>query len=200
VYLERALFPSALMLYLALGWLFARGGLPRPIARVLGLMGLVLVVVGLITLDNWNGFPNSDYPQAINQLRAEMPPDAVLIHQSKLSALPMIYYARDLPQRYLADAPGSPEDTLALPTQQTLGVLADACIQAATQGASQVYFVVYSDLMRQAQDFGRADVKATLDWLNLHYVQEDASFVGDLNILHYDAPDAVARAVTGCDQ
>ncbi len=198
VFLERALYPSALMLYLALGWLFTRGGLPRPIARIVGVLALVIALVGYSVLAAWNQFPNSDYPRAAAVLQNSRPAD-VIVHQSKLSALPMIYYARDLPQHYLADAPGSPEDTLALPTQQTLGVLADACIQSAVHGADRVHFVVYGDLLRQAQQSGRADIKATLDWLNAHYKQESAdSFDGDLNIILYDSPDTVARAAGTC--
>ncbi len=200
VYLERALFPSALMLYLALGWLFTRGGLPGPIARVVGVLALVIALVGCSLLATWHQFPNSDYPRAAALLWSGWEPDTVIVHQSKLSALPMIYYARDLPQHFLADAPGSPEDTLALPTQQTLGVRADACLQSAAYGAERVYFVVYGDLIRQAQQFGRADIKAALGWLNAHYRQENiAAFDGDLNVILYDTPDAVARAAHDCE-
>jgi len=61
IYLERALLPSALMLYVALGWLFTRGGLPRPIIRMVAVLGIALAIVTLYTHYTWNTFPNSPF-------------------------------------------------------------------------------------------------------------------------------------------
>jgi hypothetical protein len=62
----------------------------------------------------------------------------VILHSNKLTMLPMTYYARlqgaAMPQRYVADRSGSGEDTLALPTQEVLGLIAAPC--AARGGGS----------------------------------------------------------------
>ncbi len=193
VYLERALLPSALMLYLLLGWLFVRGGLPRPIAVVVGAVGLALVGVGLVTHYTWNRFPNSPFRQAVASIEEAWQEGDTVLHQSKLSALPAVYYAPELDQRFIADAPGSPEDTLALPTRQVLGVRAVDCVQQ-VGGAGRVWFVVFPDVLRQAEAAGRDDVTAALNWLDMHYRREETQRFNDLDVMLFAEPDADASA------
>lgn len=199
VYLERGLLPSALMLYLALGWLFARGGLPKPILLPIGVLAAIMFGSGFVTLASWTNLPNADYPAADARIAVGWQSGDRIIHQSKMSALPMIYYARDLPQRFIIDVPGSPEDTLAQPTQQSLGILGDACLEAAAGGANRLWFVYYDDLIRQAKQAGRSDVLAEFDWLDAHYtLRASKSFAGGLTVALYDTPDAVAQAAGSC--
>jgi hypothetical protein len=54
-----------------------------------------------------------------------------VVHTNKLTYLPMRYYAPDLPGVFLADPPGSPQDTLARPTQEALGFFATPTITEA---------------------------------------------------------------------
>jgi 4-amino-4-deoxy-L-arabinose transferase-like glycosyltransferase len=187
VYLERSLLPSALLFYLALAWLLTRGGLPRPVAGVIGGVMLVLAGIGLFYHYTWSQFPNSPFPAAAAYIRAGWQPGDVIVHQNKLSALPLNFYARDLPQRYLGDAPGSPEDTLALPTQQTLGLLADACMRAASYEAVRVWWVIFADAERQYTAQGRSELVEAQAWLGEHYHEVERSVFTDLNVVLYDA-------------
>jgi mannosyltransferase len=188
VYLERALLPSALMLYVALAWMFMRGGLPRPVVGIVGEIGLVLVGIGLYHQYTWATFPNSPYEQAAEAIRGQWQEGDIIIHQNKLSALPTIFYARDLRQRYLGDKPGSSEDTLALPTQQVLGLLADNCIQAASQGAKRIWWVVYDFAEEQYLASGRIELLRTFAWLDSHYTQTAELHFNDLNVVLYTDP------------
>lgn len=193
VYLDRALLPSALMLYLALAWLFTRSGIPRPIAAVIGGMVLVLVGIGLYYHYTWAIFPNSPFREADTYISDHWQNGDIIVHQNKLTALPMIYYNRSLPQRYLRDLPGSPEDTLALPTQQALQLLADNCIQSASRDGQRVWFVVFADAPRQYKDAGRTDLQDAFDWLNAHYTAGETQEFNDLDLYLYthraaDAP------------
>jgi 4-amino-4-deoxy-L-arabinose transferase-like glycosyltransferase len=188
VYLERALLPSALMLYLFLGWMLAGDVLPRLIARVMVIPLLALAAAGLYYHYTWATFPNSPFNAAIDQLRAQWQPGDVLVHMNKLSALPMAFYGRDLPQAYLGDRPGSPEDTLALPTQEALQLLADACIQQATAGANRIWWVEFDRLAVQYEAAGRTEYRQALDWLAAHFTPSQTLTINDLVITLYDDP------------
>jgi hypothetical protein len=112
----------------------------------------------------------------------------VVIHQNKLSALPTIYYDRDLAQRYIGDTPGSPEDTLALPTQQALGLLADACVQAASQGSVRVWWVVFDFAEAQYAESNRPEYQRATDWLNAHYTAASTQTFNDLDVILFTNP------------
>ncbi|MBL8166322.1 MAG: glycosyltransferase family 39 protein, partial [Anaerolineae bacterium] len=187
VYLERSLLPSALLFYLALAWLLTRGGLPRPVAALISGMMLILAGIGLFYHYTWAQFPNSPFPAVAAHIRANWQPGDVIVHQNKLSALPLVFYARDLPQRYLGDAPGSPEDTLALPTQQTLALLADACMQVASHDARRIWWVIFADAERQYTAQGRPELVEAQAWLGEHYQEVEGSVFTDLNVILYDA-------------
>ena len=189
VYLERALLPSALMLYVALAWLFVRSGLPRPIVGVVGLVGLMLVGIGLYHQYTWDTFPNSPFRIGTSYLRDHWHDGDVIVHQNKLTALPMVYYAADLEQRFVGDAPGSPQDTLALPTQETLGLLADDCVQAATSGSQRVWWVTFSFAGEQYAAANRPEFAEAQTWLDDHYMLADELRWNDLDLTLYTDPD-----------
>lgn len=187
VYLERALLPSALMLYLLLGWLFTRSGMPRPIAGVIGFVGLIMVCLGLYYHYSWATFPNSPFDHVVAYVEERWQQGDVVVHQNKLSALPSIFYDRDLTQRYLADIPGSSEDTLALPTQESLQLMADACIQSASRDGQRIWFVVFADAERQYEESDRPEYRETIAWLNTNYALVEQQQFNDLNLYLFDS-------------
>lgn len=188
VYLERSLLPSALMLYIVLGWLFTANGIPRPIAAVLGALGLVLVVIGLYYQYTWATFPNSPFQLAGEHIRQEWQAGDVVVHQNKLTALPVIYYQRDLQQRFIGDKPGSSSDTLALPTQQSLNILADSCAQAAAQGAKRIWWVIFDFAAEQYASQNRPEYQRAVDWLEAHYTRASTQKFNDLDLVLYTDP------------
>lgn len=185
IYLERALLPSALMLYIALGWLFTRGGLPKIIAGVLIVVGLILSVWGLYYQYTWSTFPNSPFEQATDFIADNDGESDVVVHMNKLSALPMIYYDRELTQRYIADVQGSSEDTLALPTQEVLNIMGQACIAQSVADAENVWFVVFERVAKQYEVVGRTDLSDTIDWLDEQFTLENLYEFNDLQVYHY---------------
>jgi hypothetical protein len=201
VYLERGLIASALMLYVALAWLLMRGGLPRPIASALGIAGGVLAAVGLYTHYTWATFPNSPFTDAVTYIGTQWQEGDVIVHQDKISALPMIYYERSLPQRYIGDEPGAPDDTLALPTQQTLGLLADACLPLAAQGAPRIWFITLdraeAEAAVQLQTTGESILNTQMAWLNQFYALLEQQQLNDLNLYLYAHP--ASNVPTECE-
>jgi 4-amino-4-deoxy-L-arabinose transferase-like glycosyltransferase len=188
VYLERALLPSALMLYLFIGWMLAGDVIPRLMARLLVVPLAALAITGATSHYGWATFPNSPFNTAVAALRARWQPGDVIVHQNKLSALPMRFYGRDLAQAYIADRPGSPEDTLALPTQEALDWLANACVQQAGASAGRIWWVEFDRVAAQAAAAGRVEYTQAVEWLNAHFTSLEVIEFNDLTVTLYADP------------
>ncbi len=188
LYLERSLLPSALMLYVALAWLFTRSGMPRVIVSVIGGVGLLLVGIGLYYHYTYASFPYSPFQQAETYISDNWQEGDVVVHQNKLTALPGIYYQRDLPQYFIGDKAGSSDDTLALPTQETLKIMADACVQAAAHEGKRVWWVVFSRAETEYEAAGRTELKEAVTWLGEHYKIASREAFNDLIVVLYDYP------------
>lgn len=187
LYLERSLLTSAMLLYLWLAWVLTRSGLPLVLRWLLYGVVLLQVGIGLSVQYRLNTFPYSPMEQVIAQIRAEWQTGDVLVHQNKLSALPGWYYGRDLPQRYIGDEAGSPQDTLALPTQETLQFLADGCIQSAARDAGRVWFIVYQRSEQQYAASGLTDLTEIFAWLDEYFTRQPMRTVSDLNVYLFEA-------------
>jgi 4-amino-4-deoxy-L-arabinose transferase-like glycosyltransferase len=196
VFLPRALLPSALMFYIALAWLFTRGGMPRIIVGGLVAAWGIVIVFSLVTHYTWDAFPNPPFDAAAAYLAQQRSGDDVIVHGNKITALPMIYYERDLPQRYVRDIPGSGSDTLAVPTQEALGLLADDCVAAAAGGAARVWYVTFEKLEEEMIELVKDDPEKTqydsLSWLRLHYTESEMKDFNDLNVYLFENPDSEA--------
>lgn len=198
VFLPRALLPSAVMFYIALAWLFTRASVPGLIVGVLGLTWGVVIVFSLITHYTWNTFPTPPFDAATDYLDQQAEETDVIVHGNKITALPMVYYDRDLPQRYVRDIPGSGSDTLAVPTQKTLGLLADECIAQAAGGAPHVWYVTFEKLEDEMVELGEDDPDNlrydSLRWLREHYTEAAVKNFKDLRLYLFTGPDQQALA------
>jgi 4-amino-4-deoxy-L-arabinose transferase-like glycosyltransferase len=191
VYLNRALLPSALLFYIALGWLFSKGRLPRPIALILAVALGLSAVSGMAAFASWDSFPRGAFRQVAASIQAQATAGGTgIIHANKLTAIPFAYYDQldrrstaGARERYIADPPGSASDTLAPATQDVLGLPAETCIQAAARDAAQVLYIKFE---RQ----GDAD----LPWLRAHFSGERATAYGDLTVYTFAGPDAAPRS------
>jgi 4-amino-4-deoxy-L-arabinose transferase-like glycosyltransferase len=184
IYLDRAMLPSGVAFILWLGWALAaqRGA---PVFTWTGRPALALAfAVGLFGFYTYSGFPYAPYPNLDEFLRQHRAPGDVIVHSNKLSAIPAIYYAPDLEQRYLADPPGSGSDTLAPATQRVLGLMAQSDIAAASQGASGVWFIVFPREIEEYRALGTGDHPA-LAWLEARFRTADVSDWGDLRVYHF---------------
>ncbi len=200
VFLPRALLPSALVFYVGMGWLFARGGMPRPIVAVVAGAWAVVAAFGLVTHYTWDTFPNPPFDRAVQYLEETVAEGDAVVHGNKITALPMVYYGRDLPQRYVRDIPGSGSDTLALPTQRALGLLADECVAEAAGGAPRIWYVAFDRLEDEmaalVADDPQNEQYDSLRWLRQHYAEQDAFRFNDLVIYLFTGPDAQAAEAT----
>lgn len=198
LYLERSLLPSALMLYVALAWLFTRSGMPRVIVTVVGGVVGLLVAIGLYYHYTYASFPYSPFQPAETYIADHWQAGDVVVHQNKLTALPGIYYQRNLPQYFIGDKAGSSDDTLALPTQETLNIMADACVQAAAHEGQRVWWVVFARAEAEYEAAGRPELKDAVVWLDDHYTAISTEQFSDLNVVLYADPrgDLAGECVT----
>ncbi len=196
VFLPRALLPSAVVFYVAVAWLLVSAGIPRLIVGGLAVWWSVIVVFGLVTLYGWDTFPAPPFDDADSYLANHVEAGDVIVHGNKITVLPMIYYDRDLPQAYVRDIPSSGSDTLGIPTQQALGLMAQPCIAGAAHGAPRVWYVTFdrledemAELVADNPNDARYD---SLRWLRAHYTQVMDEDFNDLIIYLFTGPDADA--------
>jgi mannosyltransferase len=191
VYLERALITSAVMLYIFIGWALARG---RALLRLVMLACVVLqVAIGLSTQYSMNTFPFSPVREAMQCIGSQWQAGDRVVHHVKLSMLPAVYYARTLDQQYIGDAPGSAADTLALPTQEMLGLLAAPTLAEAVGDASRVWFIVYQRSERELSEIGVDDLAVMHAALSARYGPPALLTFSDLNVYAYGA------GMAGCE-
>jgi len=96
----------------------------------------------------------------------------------------MYYYDRTLPQKFIADPIGSGSDTLALPTQEVLGLYAISDLQIATSGAKRVWFVIFD----RAVDEYKPNPHPHLEWMRTNYVLGQVKKIDDMTIYEFVNP------------
>ncbi len=184
VYLERALLPSALFLLVAAGWLLSQGWLPSWLR--LGLAALLgLATAGsLWSHVTYSGFPRPPFPQAAAYLEGRLERGDVVVHTNKLTYFPMRVYAPQQEAVFLADPPGSPQATLAYPTQEALGIYATATISEAADGADQLWLVYFPREVAETEALLGAH--PALSWLEgAGFVEAEGARFGDLVVALY---------------
>jgi FtsH-binding integral membrane protein len=184
VYVIRALLPSALAYYVLVASVLVGGTTPKPIKWGLLLPSAAIIVASLVNHYGYAQFPRSSFNEVTAYLRAHAQPTDVIIHSNKLTFLPTYYYDRSLPQRFIADEPGSPSDTLAYPTQQALGLFATPDLATATQGYERVWFVVFRRAIDEYRAAGYADHPQRI-WLEQHYRLVSVKSFNDLDVYEY---------------
>ncbi len=188
VYIERALLPAGVFFLLWLAWALTGTRLPRPV---------MVAAIGLFFLGSqlgnsqhlwYRGFPYAPF-DLLGQVAASkaVEPGFRLVHANKLTMLPLAYYQPGLAQAYIADIPGSGQDTLGLPTQQVLGLLAEESPASAAAGAGQIWFVIFAREEAEYRALGEAE-HPHLAWFKTHYSLEDTFPLGDLLVYDFRHP------------
>ena len=129
-------------------------------------------------------FPRSPFNKAIGETDSRMTEEAVILHDNKLSFFPAYVYHPEIRQVFLADAPGSTNDTYALQTQQAIDLFPEPSVDEAVDGYQEVYFVVFERTLEDYRSLG-VETHPVLDWLEAHYDLADLRNYEDLLIYHY---------------
>ena len=182
VFVPRGVIASELAYYILLAALVVRA----PRAARIG-VALVVGIIALTTLpffySAWGEWRRAPFAEADQFLRAQVQPGDLILHDNKLSYFPMRYYDRALPQQFVADPPGTANDTFAPGSQEAMGIF-PVELNAAIQGRTRVWFVIFQTSIDETAAAGHpqgnvAQLDAAMRPVN------SASF-GDLRIIHYE--------------
>ncbi len=185
VFIERALLPSGAFFLVWVAWGFGSVNMPTPV-RWFSIAALLLGMgIGLLNHWQYRGFPYSSFPQVGQSLREHYLDGDLILHSNKLTALPLMYYAPELPQSYLPDPPGSGSDTLAPATQHVLELMAEAGIETATDGSERVWFILFEKAIEEFRQAGFA-THPQLDWLDQRYTRVQVESFEDLRLYLYE--------------
>lgn len=150
LYIVRALLPAALFYYvLAVSYLHM---MPRPIRLLLGAAACLVAAAALWNHYRYDAFPRAPFVAATAFLEEAGEP---VIHSNKLSFLPAYYHLPHLSQTFIADAPGSPGDTLHPATQHVLGIAESENLESGLPAAGPVWLVLFEQAIAEFDDAGR---------------------------------------------
>lgn len=181
IYVERAVLISSAAYYLllaaALAWL--------PMRRLA--FGLSVAFCAGVMLANlyqylYQEFPRSPLYEVGSYLARQAAPTDYVLHDNKLSFFPVHFFQPNIPQGYIADPPGSPNDTLAAGTQDALG-LWPTTPEEAVKGHKRLWLVLFQRALRESEGVG-APLPSKL-WLEQHYPEEARVTIGDVELYLY---------------
>jgi uncharacterized membrane protein len=183
LFLERTFIASGAIYCIWLAWTLSSSGLPRLVRGLILMLLITGAVIGIQQHVTYRGFPYAPYKEMGVSLQRNLRSDEIIVHSSKLSLLPTIYFERELEQVYVIDPPGSNVDTLAPATQKALGIRGQPDIESAARDARNVRLIIFQ------QSIGSTRMlEAThphIAWLDEHYQLTGVEHWGDLLIYRY---------------
>ncbi|MCX6022405.1 MAG: glycosyltransferase family 39 protein [Chloroflexi bacterium] len=180
IYVERGVMAAAAAGFLLLGWAIA--ATRRRGERLVLTAGTIVLMTGsLVYYYQYDQFPRSRYREAAARLAALAAPGDTVLHETKLSYFPMRYFQPGLPQHFLADPPGSPNDTLAPATMAAFGIAPATASEL--DGAPRVWLVTYRRSFEEAGRAGRQP--AAVELLTARRDSLAAESVGDLVLIPF---------------
>jgi mannosyltransferase len=189
-YLARPVFVSRVFIYSATMFLGIAGiaiakGWNKRIGLVLASLFVLNSALSLPSLYSYSEFPRSPYKEAANFLATNEDSNLRIIHDNKLSYFPMHYYLPDRDQVFLADEPGSSNDTFAVASQQAMEIFPVNNIEDAVNGTKRIAFVVFSSAIEEYNERGM-DQHPILKWLNDEFNFQEKTTFNDLEIYFFD--------------
>jgi hypothetical protein len=142
---------------------------------------ILLNIFSLPFFYEFQSFPRSSFLE-LNNLIDNFAPQEYVIHDNKLSFFPTIFYGERDRTQYLQDPKGSPNDTLAYPSQIAIGYLASENIEKFLNEDKLLFIVFQKTLDEYAENNLSHPVIAILQ---KEYSEEKIYSVGDLVIMEY---------------
>ena len=183
VFVPRGFLAAYLALDGLAAWIIWRAWQPGGGKIIFGLF-LLSAVISLPTQYTFDVFPRSPFKAAMQDLSSQLREGDIILHDNKLSYFPAEYYVPNLPQRFLADEPGSANDTYALGSQKAMQLIPAADLPAGTAGASRVFFVFFTQTRTDYLSAGLVE-HPVLAWLDEHGHLDQIQAWNDLNVYIY---------------
>jgi mannosyltransferase len=194
VYVPRAMIASGVGIYGLIGILASarfRIGVdqkaktnPAP-----ALLATLVILASLISLPYqyiYARFPRSPFAELDRYLAANcaLKADCLVLHDNKLSYFPAFVYNRNLNQRFMADAPGTFNDTLALASQEAMNQLAFTKLSPAVDGYGQVFFITFQKALDEYSAGGKTEHPSITELIN-QYKLVRITPIGDLLVYEF---------------
>lgn len=183
VFVPRGFLVASLAYDALAGFVISRAW-SRPPGKLIAAGFILAAALTLPVFYTFDGFPRSPYQAAAGYLLKASPPGAVVIHDSKLSFFPMRYYAPQLDERFIADPPGTANDTFAPASQQAMQLFPQPDLTTAAAGLNDLFFVTYTRVFDEYRSLGQATHPA-IQWLDSHYTRAGHQVFGDLEVFQY---------------
>ncbi len=184
IYIERALLPSHSIFCIWLAWSLTQTRIPRVIQGVLAILVITSASMGIYQHITYKGFPYGPYYELSVSIQNKLQPGDAVIHSSKLSYLPTLYYAPTLPQGFIIDPPGSSTDTLAPATREILNLNDYATIEDATANSTRTWLVIYQKSIDEFTSINTTK-HPHLEYLDANFTLLAAETREDINLLLY---------------
>ena len=184
LFVVRGLVPSGVIFLLWLAWaLTPRERRTVEATLTIGCLAFAFAI-GLFSHETYRGFPYAPFENVNDYISSELDEGGVVLHSNKITMLPSFYYDESLPHTYIADLPGAGSDTLALPTQEALGLFAQPDAISAVGDAQQVFFVMFA---REISDYEVLGVinHPHLSWLTENYSLDEQTTWDDLSLYKF---------------
>ena len=150
-------FLTSLAIYLGLAGVIVARRWPKPVAVGIAISLVFAAMIGIPQQVSFAEFPRSPFQDAGAFLSSHLVSNDVVVHDDKLSYFPMHYYWPGLPEKFLADVPGTPNDTYATVSQVAMAIFPEPDIDTAVGLSHRVYFVVFQETIQEYQAAGQAD-------------------------------------------
>ncbi len=145
------------------------------------------LVIALISLPNFylfDSFPRSPYKEALSYIDMNGDSDLLIIHDNKLSYFPCYVYNPGYHQVFLADAPGSANDTLAPESQMALRVFPALTAAEAVGDEESVYFILFQRTIDEYIVMGFSE-HPVLNWFSDDWSLVTSEQVNDLLVMKF---------------
>jgi 4-amino-4-deoxy-L-arabinose transferase-like glycosyltransferase len=180
IFVPRGVILSSLAYYILLGWLAAR---VRPQIEVGLILAAALVIVPALAFQySYNEFPRSPFRAANEFLQSNVRAGDAVVHDNKLTFFPMRYYAPALAHTFVADPPGSSNDTFARGSMDAMQIYPTP-LEDATMGKARVWFVIFQRALDEAASENRPH--GNYSWMESHFKQISLTRFNDLNVYLY---------------
>lgn len=185
IFIERALLPSGVMFCIWLGWALYHTPMPQPVRVTITALLLTGFSIGQWIHQTYAGFPYGPYREMSVFISQNLQPNDLVVHSSKLTALPGIYFNPSLPQVFIADPPNSPTDTLARTTQSILQVQSIESPNVLPQNTQRVWLVIFESSIEEYQLAG-FETHPHLAYFNRDYAQVELRTFGEVRLYLYE--------------
>lgn len=183
VFIPRAFLVSSLAFDLLAGYIIASTW-KRGVGKLLAGALVLAAAISLPTHYLYQEFPRSPYRQAANYLESVIAPGERVVHETKLSYFPAQFYAPELAQVFLADPPGSPNDTFEPGSQQAMQIFPQPNLETAAADLTGVYFITFHQTLSEYQQMGY-DEHPNLAWLRNNFHQAGYRAFSDLDVYYF---------------